>query len=160
MFISGLLWENIGTKFFKENCYPLCPLECNTTQYKTYQSSNHFDSEIYFDVVRERTNFISEYDDQTLSNEAIQKGLVKVNIFYESLSYTQIQETVKMNEVTLIATIDGFMGMFLGGSLMTFVELFDILIRFFVRQKSSSEAKIQPAANVWVRFISLINVSK
>ena len=132
----------LAPNFFKENCYPLCPLECSTTQYKTYQTSNLFDPEIYLDVVRERTNFLSEYDDQTLSDAAIRSGLVKVNIYYESLSYTQVQETVKINEVSLIATIGGFMGMFLGASLMTFVEIFDIMIKFFMRKSNEKKARL------------------
>ena len=89
------------------------------------------------DVVKSRTNFLSKYDNKTLDTQHILNKLSRVNIFYDSLSYTQITESVSMNLVSLLAAIGGFMGMFLGMSLMTLVEFLDILMRFSIRKLTS-----------------------
>ncbi len=90
------------------------------------------------DLIKKRENFLSKYDNETLSDESIKNGLVKINIFYDSLSYTQITESAKMNKVSLLASIGGFMGMFLGMSLMTFVEILDIVVRLILHKLSSA----------------------
>jgi len=89
------------------------------------------------DVVKSRTNFLSKYDNKTLDTQLVLNKLSRVNIFYDSLSYTQITESVSMNLVSLLAAIGGFMGMFLGMSLMTLVEFLDILMRFSIRKLTS-----------------------
>jgi hypothetical protein len=93
------------------------------------------------DVVRNRTNFLSMYDNQTLSDQAIRNGLTKVSFYYDELSYTEITEAPAMNQVALMAAIGGFMGMFLGMSFMTLVELVDILFRIVWQMISDNNLK-------------------
>ena len=85
-------------------------------------------------MVKNRTNFLSTYDNQTLSDQAIRSGLTKVNLYYDELSYIEITEAPAMNQVALMAAIGGFMGMFLGMSFMTLVELVDIVFRVVYKQ--------------------------
>ena len=136
--LNSIYFEKIlSTDFMKENCFPLCPLECYTNQYKTSQSNSQFSPETYMDLIRKRKNYLSKYDNETLSDESIKRGIVKLNIYYDSLSYTQITESAKMNKVSLLASIGGFMGMFLGMSLMTFVEILDILVRLILHKMTN-----------------------
>ena len=123
----------LASNFFEKNCYPLCPLECNTTEYNAYQSINMFSKDVYLDVIKAKKKFISKYDNKTLNDQAIINGILKVNIYYDSLSYTQITESVSMNQVSLLAAIGGFMGLFLGMSLMTLVELLEIFMKFLIK---------------------------
>ena len=127
----------LSNDFMKDNCYPYCPSECHTKQYKTHQSINQFCTEPYIDLIKNRKNFRSKLDNETLSLDSIKSNIVKVNVFYDSLSYTQITESAKMNKVSLLASIGGFMGMFLGMSLMTFVEILDIIVRLILHKCSS-----------------------
>ena len=78
--------------------------------------------------------FMSMYDKETLSEENIRDGLTKVSIFYESLSFTQLDDVVKLDGVGLLAVIGGFAGLFLSLSLslMSFVEILDIFVRFLL----------------------------
>ena len=129
--------------FHEENCYPLCPLECVSTSYNAFITYNQFCKDVYLDVVQKKTNFLSKYDNQTLDITTISKRLSRVNIYYDSLSYTLITESVSMNIVSLVAAIGGFMGMFLGMSLMTLVEMFEIFLRIILnRIKSTKHAVI------------------
>ena len=120
--------------FHEKNCYPLCPLECVSTDYNAYITHNQFSKEIFVDIVKKRTNFLSKYDNKTLDTINILNRLTRVNIFYDSLSYTLITESVGMNVVSLVAAIGGFMGMFLGMSLMTLVELLEIFLRILLNR--------------------------
>ena len=136
--LNGIYFGKIlSTDFMKKNCYPYCPSECHTKQYKTYQSTSRFCTEPYVDLVKSRKVFLSKYDNETMSIEAIQGGLAKLNIYYDSLSYTQITESAKINQVSLLASIGGFMGMFLGMSLMTFVEILDVIMRLILHKFAS-----------------------
>jgi hypothetical protein len=95
----------LSNDFMKVNCYPYCPSQCQTKVYKTQTTMNRISTEPYFDLIRKHTSFLSRYDNQTLSDESIKNNIVKVNIYYDSLSYTQITESAKMNKVSLLASI-------------------------------------------------------
>ena len=110
---------------------------CFSVEYNGYASYVQFNADLYMDVVRNRTNFLSIYDNQTLSDQAIRSGLTKVSFYYDELSYTEITEAPAMNQVALMAAIGGFMGMFLGMSLMTFVEILDIVVRLILHKITS-----------------------
>ena len=106
-------------------------LECNSTEYKTSLSSSQFLSEIYYDIIKSNNAFESKYDENELTIADITDDIVKLNVYYESLTYTLSEESVSMNLVGLFASIGGFMGSFLGMSLMTLVELLEIIIKYF-----------------------------
>ena len=50
--------------------------------------------------------------------------------YYETLSVTQIEEQPKMRLDTLIGTIGGHLHLFLGMSLLSFVEIIVLALRF------------------------------
>ncbi len=141
---SGLLCASnvfyaqlVSSEFLKSQCYPRCPLECFSAEYNGYASYVQFNADLYMDVVRNRANFLSIYDNQTLSDQAIRSGLTKVSFYYDELSYTEITEAPAMNQVALMAAI-GFMGMFLGMSFMTLVESVDIVFRIVLQMISNN----------------------
>ena len=63
--------------------------------------------------------------------ETIEDNIVKLNVYYESLTYVVMTESIYMSFVSLFSSIGGFMGMFLGMSVMTLVEIFEIIFKFF-----------------------------
>ena len=74
-----------------------------------------------------------------MSLEDVENGIVKLNIYYDSLTYTESTESVSINFVSLFSSIGGFMGLFLGMSVMTLVEILEIIINIlyetFLREK-------------------------
>ena len=95
----------LSSDFLNDNCVSQCPLECNIIEYNAYESHVEFNSDIYLDVISNRTSFLSIYDNETLSEAAIRNGLSKVNVYYGELAFTQITESASMNEVSLMASI-------------------------------------------------------
>ena len=118
--------DYINSAYLKNSCNPRCPIECYSTRYDGYQSFNNFNRNVYLDLVKEKTNFLSAFDNRTLSDEAIYAGLSKVNVFFNSLSYTQMEDTASLDGVALLGSIGGFAGLFLGMSLLSLVEVMSV----------------------------------
>ncbi len=95
-----------GNSYVHDKCVSSCPLECNST---SFQMSSSFS--------------------QITLNAA---STVRVNIFYESLSYIEISETEAKSAIDLISEIGGIMGLFLGLSFMSFMEFFEMLFRILL----------------------------
>ena len=130
--------------FIDQNCIQkgFCPLECNRTEFKISLSYSKFSTELYLDYMKSHQGFESKYDEnKSIEMEDVNDGLVKINIFYESLTYTDFTESVSISLAGLGSRIGGFMGMFLGMSLMTLVEILEIIIKFvqkiFLRGKNA-----------------------
>ena len=84
-----------------------------------------------FDYIKNNSAFSSKYDEDELTIDFIADDIVKLNIYYESLTYTLTEESVSINLVSMFSSIGGFIGMFLGMSIMTLVELLEIIIKYF-----------------------------
>ena len=86
------------------NCRERCPLECKTIVYsKTISRKKYLDN-----------------------NEKI-----SVAIRFDGLGYTEIKESPIMNIVDLLSNIGGIGGLFLGISLLSFVEIFEIFMEIY-----------------------------
>ena len=55
-----------------------------------------------------------------------------VNVYYETLSYIQIDEAPSMDFVGLLSNIGGVAGLFLGVSVLSFVEIIEGIMQIFV----------------------------
>jgi hypothetical protein len=90
---------------------PQCPLECHENYFKTTFSFSHF----------------AKSDD----------NLLKLNIYYDELSYTLINEAASLTIFEMFSNIGGTLGLFLGISLLSFIEVVEVLFNiFFITQKT------------------------
>ena len=98
-------------------CESKCPLECNSIQYNPV--------------------FYHGMLDQITKNNSL-----VLNIFYDSLSYTRIDEIQKTRPIDLISNIGGTLGLFLGISVLSIGEIFEIIflvISSVFKQKSNTQ---------------------
>lgn len=58
-------------------------------------------------------------------------SFVGVNVFYESLSFIESSESPQMGIVSLLASIGGNLGLFLGVSLFSLAEIVEVIIEIF-----------------------------
>ena len=110
------------------NCISQCPLECNSTKYKATLSSNKLIGDLYAQYIKENVNLSKDFVKRPIDSNTAQQSIVKVNIFYENLSYLISIDTPQMDVVSLLAYIGGIMGLFLGISVFSFFEVFILLI--------------------------------
>ena len=82
------------------------------------------------------SNLANDFINKTINVTTVEKSLVKVNLFYESLSYTETTESPKMDIFSLLGSIGGNLGLFLGVSVFSLCEIIEVLIEiYFISKK-------------------------
>ena len=120
--------EFLSAQFIEAECMPQCPLECKRTDYSTSISMNGYPTIPYENTL---TVFSNLYNASTFS-QSLRYNVLKVNIYYDSLSYTKIDEEPAIDTTTLVSNIGGSMGLMLGVSFAIMVEFFELLLKFFL----------------------------
>jgi hypothetical protein len=124
--------DSFDSNFISKVCLPMCPLECNQTLYKTSISSSRLlGRRFYFDSVKKNPNLANDFLDRILDSLTIERSIVSVNIFYESLSYMESTESPQMNIVSLLASMGGNLSLFLGVSVFTLAEIVEVVIEIY-----------------------------
>ena len=67
-----------------------------------------------------------------------------VDIFYQELSYEEIEQNIAFEFLSLLSEIGGFLGLLLGASALTVIELIDYVSLVFFH-KLQNQRKIDPA---------------
>jgi hypothetical protein len=139
--------------FLNENCYPLCPLECASSELKTSTSLNEYPSSNLAIFVAK--NLISNLYSQSTFSRPLEKNILKVNIFFDSLSYTSITEVPSIDQITFISNIGGLLGLFLGATVLSFLELVEFVIIIFqiIKSRMSSRVKNQDTNVIVVKSV-------
>lgn len=121
-------------------CGDNCPLECEAVTYWTSTSSAVYPSDIYASKMVNNEYLQWSYDlPSNMTIEELRSNILSINVHYASLSYQSFSEVEKTSVVDLVAGIGGTLGLFLGVSFLSFIELFDLilclLLAFFERSK-------------------------
>ena len=113
-------------------CLPQCPLECNYTQYKSKIAFFKLHGDLFYKHIIRNRNLTADFVTKPLNVATAAKSVVSFNVFYDSLSYTISTESPKMDLVSLLASIGGNMGLFMGISLLSLCEVVELLIELFL----------------------------
>jgi hypothetical protein len=119
-------------KFIKEDkvkCLKYCPLECEEIVYNHALSIADYPTENAYHILKSDRHF-SRYNNITF--EQFRERSLKINIYYSKLSYLSITQLKKVEFMELLATIGGLLGFFIGMSLLSFIEFFEILIEILL----------------------------
>jgi hypothetical protein len=122
--------NNVGLNFLnniEETCASECPLECEYITYETSMSQLDYPNIQHFDDLKTRNK---EYEN--MSMEKYKKTHFRLNIHFKSNEYTEIREMPKTSAIELISNLGGVLGIFLGLSIFSFVEVFEILFRIVI----------------------------
>jgi len=131
--LSNIYYNNFSDNdWMSKTCYPLCPKECNKTEYKVSMTFSRLVPDMYSDYFKKLSNNLSIFRNETITPDMVRNNLIKFNINYNSLSFTEISEAESINIVSLLSNLGGTLGLFLGISVLSFVELFEILFRFLL----------------------------
>ncbi|XP_069989438.1 degenerin-like protein asic-1 [Penaeus vannamei] len=126
-----------------------CPPPCNETVYSTQVTSSEENKGFY--TIVQNIKRADMGDDLCSGSE---NETVRVHLYLESLNYEVIRESPAYTWDTLICNMGGNLGLFIGMSLVTLVELLEFLIDigilcFSGRKKTRPEAKrveVKPAS--------------
>ena len=87
-------------------CFPFCPLQCNKTEYRTTLASVKLYGESFVDYINDNPNLKSDHPStQIIDASLARERFIRLNIYYDSLTYTFLSETSKMDIVSLISFI-------------------------------------------------------
>ena len=107
-------------------CSEKCPEECEFMEYKTYVS--------YLGPVNAKYKILNSATALYPIPERIREDLVHVNVYYAKLEYTFIYEIAKMSIFDLISSIGGILGLFIGFSFFSLIEIAHIILEFMSNQ--------------------------
>ena len=126
-----------------------CPIECNTVDYSLLSSSSFYPSENYVKILFQGKNMSNYYLNMSSldTQSSVRNYLVKVRVNYNRLGYKYIEEQPSMDAFTLVGNAGGQFGLFIGISLLSFIETIELLIDIviFGRKKYEKFNSLQVA---------------
>lgn len=130
--MSQMYKENGFNKLLTNKCYTQCPLECDSIQYRTYQTNLGSIS----------VKYINKYKIDVSLNKLDEMYLIAV---YNSRTvYTLINQIPKMTLFELVSSVGGTLGLFVGLSFFPLVEIIEIILEligdFLVKTKRNNVA--------------------
>lgn len=128
-------------RFNMSDCIRQCPHECNLTSYDLSISYGEYPSQLSMNnlINSNRKQFEWAFqvnrkvDNSTTaprfsSLELARASLVKIFVYFDEIKYTKISEAPTTTCVELIANIGGTLGLFIGISLLSFVEVIELFV--------------------------------
>ncbi|XP_051627352.1 acid-sensing ion channel 1 isoform X3 [Manacus candei] len=100
----------------KDNEYCLCDMPCNMTRYGKELSMVKIPSKASAKYLAKKYNKSEQY---------IGENILVLDIFFEALNYETIEQKKAYEVAGLLGDIGGQMGLFIGASILTVLELFD-----------------------------------
>lgn len=139
-------------------CGDNCPLECKSIFYSTSSSVALYPSDIFASQMVNNLNIKSKLG-ENLTIEELRSSVLALNVYYPSLSFQSFSEVEKVSMVDLVAGIGGTLGLFLGVSFLSFIELFDLVFCLIIafHQRSKNKNSIIPVASKAQPRVSIIS---
>lgn len=125
-------------------CFEHCPFECSTTKYDVTISYNDYPTFNYFwDLINQDLDYYADIlNVETLDFDLFENSFASLFIYYDELKYTDVIDSPNMLLPDVIANIGGTLGLFVGISLLSFVEIIEIVINFLIiYYKNTKELK-------------------
>ena len=123
---SNDFYNQSTTLDFRDFCYERCPLECSSIVY-TRNIFTYYHPSGYFDRYLSYISKISNGTDQRADN------LIELRINYDRSFYWNNFEEPKMSGENLLATLGGHLHVFMGMSLLSFVEIVELILSIAIR---------------------------
>ena len=115
--------------FIEKNCYPKCPLECTQHQFVYHQSIYEYPDPSYLEqTLRKNPILIERYSNDTDFQDLLTSSVVKFSIYYDNHNYMIVNEEPKLKWDELLGHIGGHLHLFMGMSILAFVEIFELII--------------------------------
>jgi len=109
------------------NCNDLCPLECESTQYKISESMLYLTeyseySLPWIPVVKKKLNITVN------STEKFNRNFLDMAVYFDSLQYTKISQTPKTSLPALVSNLGGSFGLFLDLSFLSACRAIEFIL--------------------------------
>lgn len=128
-----------------------CPIKCDYVDYSYSISLSDYPTNSYFKSLISNNPLIkSKYKNQSF--DEMRQSMVRINIYYDQMFQISITENIKTEVSDLVANIGGLLGLFLGFSFLSLIELIELFCKIFtiiIKKKknnviSSSKIDVKP----------------
>ena len=122
-----------ATKFKFIINYYLSPLECKRIKYDLTMTFSNYPSNQYYEYLKNNSVILKHFKNNltSITYDKLKSRILALNIYYDQLSYTKISEYPHTEIVELISNIGYIFSLFLGLSLLSFCELFQLIVNIF-----------------------------
>jgi hypothetical protein len=95
----------------KKLCSDECPLECEQQTFTHQVSSLAYPTHPYYNYLMQQPDVVSKFglNASEITYDKMRNSILRLNIYYETLSFTKIEETIKVQLFDLISGIGGIM---------------------------------------------------
>ena len=120
--------------FYEKNedkkCLEQCPIECEETAFSAGVTSLQFPTVTYSEVLSYNENVSAYFEDTRGANQInlIKNSVLAVNVYYKYDTFMEVREQPEALWIDFMSTIGGAVGVCLGISILSFVELFEIVV--------------------------------
>ena len=122
-----------------------CPLQCNRTQYLFSMSMVPLNVNF---VEYIKKNFAADFVTKPIDIERVKMSVARIYLFYDSLSYVKSIEMATSGSVLeLISNIGGTLGLFLGVSVLSLFEAFEVMLEVcfvWLKRRRRTTRRVQP----------------
>ena len=119
-----------------EKCSKFCPSECDQYSYEIFHTPHKITGAGKINGFND-LNYVYSLLPQFQTYENVSKAYYLINAYYEDLKYTLISQKPKIELFGLVSNIGGLFSLFLGFSLGSFLELFEVLIELILQKNWS-----------------------
>ena len=151
-------WLNYYSNNTFKDYLEKCPLECNSMTYEISAFQSDYPSYNEYLNLLNNSALISKFPNGNLTSiNELKQSLYKIYIYFENLEYTEISQQPQYTIWNLISNIGGLFGLFLGLSLLSFVDLFQIILQllFIFLEKNKISTKNDKTIHVQPGKISI-----
>lgn len=120
--------EEISNVLVKHNvteCLLACPEECNKQSFNVFTHFSQYPNDLYASFM---TSYYSKLATLNLSNQDLKESVLMLNVNYETMTTTIIEEISELSFPTLLGNLGGQLGLLLGMSFLSFIELFEMMV--------------------------------
>ncbi|CAF0942247.1 unnamed protein product [Brachionus calyciflorus] len=125
-------------------CIDKCPEECESVKYSLQMSHADYPTPFYAEFFMAYDYFINNGSRNFISYSNVKESTLAVNVYFDDIGYTIVEEKPSKTIEQLVADIGGFLGLCIGISILSVAEIFDsilkIILLFF--QKKNESIKI------------------
>ena len=138
-------------------CFKLCPPECDTITYSLSTSHSDFPTPANAEYLMNLPNISKILKNNSINlNESLKidynefkRSVVSIKVFYDDLKYTIVSQIPKMSLEDLISNFGGLLGLFVGASFLSLVEIIEVIFEgiFILWPKMRKTTKVQNFKN-------------
>ena len=130
-----------------KECLDSCPTECEYVTYDTTISSSQYPTKTYKTILSYKINNSEIFN--SAKDELARTSILALNVFYRSDMFKTIKEKPSIEGEIFVSNIGGALGLFLGISVLSLVELFEILfeicLAFFESKLGGAKSQLGDA---------------